>query len=55
MALEPEAGPMATDTYTQTETEKKETGQQTHAQIQSGLQLLESNRIYIYKKKNKYI
>ncbi len=35
MALEPEAGPMATDTYIQTETErqteteKKENGQQT--------------------------
>lgn len=36
MALEPEAGPMATDTY------RQENGQQTHGQIQSGLQLVES-------------
>lgn len=42
MALEPEAGPVATDTYRQTGTEEKENGQQTHGEIQFELQLLES-------------
>lgn len=41
MGLEPEAGPMDTDTHrlTETERERKENGQQTHGNIQPGSQL----------------